>query len=182
MLGLGIASMTVPLSIENQIVAAIRRIMQAVDLHSRRLTEAIGLTGPQLAVLREAARSGPISISALARAVYLSQPTVTGILDRLAKRGLVERVRNVHDRRAVNISVTEQGRALLDRAPSLLQDRFHRELAKLEPWEQTMTLSILQRIAGMMDAEAIDASPLLVAGSVSDTGDKGHGDDGHEVS
>ena len=47
--------MGTPLSMENQIVAAIRRIMRAVDLHSRRLAEEHGLTGPQLATLQAAA-------------------------------------------------------------------------------------------------------------------------------
>ncbi len=155
----------VPFSVENQIVAAIRKIIQAVDLHSRRLVETVGLTGPQLAVLREATRRGPTPIGALAKAVHLSQPTVTGVLDRLARRGLVERTRDHSDRRAVNVRVTEAGRQLVESAPSLLQDRFHRRLEELQPWEQTLILSTLQRIAAMMDAESLDASPHLVTSS-----------------
>ncbi len=152
------------LSSEDQIVAALRRIIRAVDLHSRRLVEDYGLTGPQLAVLREAARQGQTSISALARAVHLSQPTVTGILVRLERGELVERRRDVSDRRAVNVTVTSTGHKLLNRAPSLLQDRFRNELAKLREWELTLTLAALQRIAEMMEAETLDASPVLVAG------------------
>lgn len=161
--------MTIAWSIENQIVAAIRRIIQAVELNSRRLVEEIGLTGPQLAVLREAARSGPLPVGELARAIHLSQPTVTGILNRLEKRGLVQRIRRSDDRRAVNVNVTDSGRELSTSAPSLLQDSFRRKLGQLEPWEQTMILSILQRIAGMMDAHTIDASPLLVTGSMAES-------------
>ena len=41
---------------EDQIVVAIRQIIRAVDLHSRRLVQAHGLTGPQLAVLQEVSR------------------------------------------------------------------------------------------------------------------------------
>ena len=55
------------LDLEDRIVAAIRRLMRAVDLHSRRLVDEFGLTGPQLATLQEAARLGPVSASALAR-------------------------------------------------------------------------------------------------------------------
>ena len=126
-----------------------------------------GLTGPQLATLREASRLGPTSVSALARAVHLSQPTVTGILDRLARQGLVERCRDESDRRTVKVSVTVEGHKLLANAPSLLQDRFRRELAKLHDWERTMTLATLQRIAEMMEAETLDASPVLFAGPVN---------------
>jgi len=147
---------------EDQILAAMRRITRAVELHSRRLVDEIGLTGPQLAVLREANRLGPLPIGELARTLYLSQPTVTGILDRLERRGLVERCRAQVDRRAVFISATDGGRKLLDEAPSLLQDRFRRELRKLQEWEQTQMLALLQRIAGMMEADAVDASVALM--------------------
>ncbi len=153
------------LSIEDQIVAAIRRIMRAVDLHSRHLAEEHGLTGPQLATLQATSRLGEASSAgALARAVHLSGPTVTGILDRLAKRGLVERARNGQDRRSVTITITQQGEEVMAAAPSLLQDRFRQELIRLEEWEQTTILATLQRIAAMMDAESLDASPLLVPG------------------
>jgi DNA-binding MarR family transcriptional regulator len=155
------------LSTEDQIVAAIRRIMRAVDLHSRHLAEEHGLTGPQLATLQAASRLGEASSTgALARAVHLSGPTVTGILDRLAKRGLVERSRDGQDRRSVTITITRRGEEVLAAAPSLLQDRFRAELARVEDWEQTMILAMLQRIAAMMDAESLDASPVLVQGPV----------------
>jgi len=149
---------------ENQIVAAIRRIMRAVDLHSRRLAEEHGLTGPQLALLQAAASLGESSTGVLARTVHLSGPTVTGILDRLTKRGLVDRTRSGQDRRSVTVRLTSDGEDVLAAAPSLLQDRFRQELIKLEEWEQTTILATLQRIAAMMDAESLDASPLLVPG------------------
>ncbi len=158
--------MGTPLSMDNQIVAAIRRIMRAVDLHSRRLAEEHGLTGPQLATLQAAASLGESSTGILARAVHLSGPTVTGILDRLAKRGLVDRARDGQDRRSVTVTLTHSGQEVLAVAPSLLQDRFRRELVRLEEWEQTMILAMLQRIAAMMDAESLDASPVLVPGPV----------------
>lgn len=154
------------LGTEDQIIAAIRRIIRGVDLHSRKLVEAFGLTGPQLAVLGAAARLGRISVSALARVVHLSQPTVTGILDRLVRRGLMERVREDRDRRSVIVIVTLQGHDVLVKAPSLLQDRFRRELTKLREWELTMTLGTLQRIAEMMEADGLEASPILVAGPI----------------
>ncbi len=151
---------------ENQIVAALRRIIRAIDLHSRRLAEEHGLTGPQLATLQAAANLGVSSTGALARAVHLSGPTVTGILDRLTNRGLVDRTRNGQDRRSVTVRLTCDGEDVLAAAPSLLQDRFRQELVRLEEWEQTTILATLQRIAAMMDAESLDASPLLVPGSL----------------
>ena len=151
------------LDLEDRIVASIRRLMRAVDLHSRRLVDEFGLTGPQLATLQEAARLGPVSASALARTVHLSGATMTGILTRLEKRGYVDRSRGAADRRTVIVTVTEAGQGVLSRAPSLLQDRFRVALGRLEEWEQLMMLANLQRIASLMDAEELDAAPHLVA-------------------
>lgn len=162
--------MSASLAIEDQIVAAIRRIMRAVDLHSRQLAIEHGLTGPQLAVLKAAAQLGAAaSTGALARAIHLSSPTVTGILDRLVKRGLVDRARSGQDRRSVTVTVTPAGEALLVAAPSPLQDRVRAELVRLEDWEQTMILANLQRLAAMMDADSIDASPVLESGPLDET-------------
>jgi len=153
--------------IEDQIVASIRRIIRAIDLQSRRLFDRHQLTGPQLTTLREAQRLGEAKTSGLARAVHLSQPTVSGILTRLEKAGLVERRRPEGDRRSVVIRVTDEGRRVLAEAPSLLQDRFRAELAQLEHWEQHWMLAALERIASMMDAESLDASPILETGPMS---------------
>jgi len=155
------------LSTEDQIVAAIRRIMRAVDLHSKKLVDRIGLTGPQLAALQEAERLGPTSPSDIARSAHLSQATVTGILQRLERRGLLVREPSQRDRRGVVVTVTEAGRAVLNQTPSLLQERFRSELASLQEWERNAILSTLQRVAGLMDAERLDASPHLISDTVS---------------
>jgi DNA-binding MarR family transcriptional regulator len=143
-------------------VVAIRRIMRAVDLHSRRLVEEHGLTGPQLAALREVEQKGPLSPAAIADRIHLSRGTVTGIVARLERRGLLERSPDQADRRSVRIDLTDLGRHVLSRAPSLLQERFRRELSSVEDWEQLLILSTLKRIASMMDASDLDASPHLV--------------------
>ena len=151
---------------EDEIVSALRRIVRAIDLRSRRLFEESGLTGPQLLVLREASRLSGAPISALARAVVLSQPTVSGIIDRLERRGMVRRARGTGDRRTVMVAVTVKGARTLRDAPSLLQDSFRSELARLKEWEQTQLLATLQRVAAMMDAEEIDAAPVLATGPI----------------
>jgi DNA-binding MarR family transcriptional regulator len=159
------------LDVEDRIVASIRRVIRAIDLHSRRLMDRYELTGPQLAILREAQRLDGVSPSALARAVHLSQPTVSGILSRLERRGLVCREQSAGDRRSVLIRVTPEGEAMLEEAPSLLQDHFRAELARLEDWERHWLLAALERIASMMDAQSIDAAPILQTGPVATSED-----------
>jgi len=158
-------SNTLPL--EEQVIAALRRITRAIDLHSRLLLHKNGLTIPQLTALLAILRLQPITVGALARDIHLGAATVTGILGRLEKRGLVSRTRGDLDRRSVVVELTYKGAELVVEAPSLLHDRWRRELAKLQEWEQTMILATLQRIASMMDAEDIEAAPVLVPGVVS---------------
>ncbi len=160
--------MLASLPLEDQVISALRRITRATDLHSRVLLQKHGLTSPQLSVLQAGSKLlQPVSVGAIAREIHLSQGTVTGILGRLEKRGFIYRSRDDRDRRSVVVELTPSGAELVNEAPSLLQDRFHRELARLEEWEQTMILATLQRIASMMDAGEIEAAPVLVPGVAS---------------
>ena len=156
--------MSDPLTLEEQVIVALRRITRAIDLHSRLLLQKHGLTSPQLAALKTVERLQPVTVGAVAEAIHLSQATVTGILDRLERRALLNRARGDRDRRSVLVQLTEEGAKLAKEAPSLLQERFHRQLTRLRQWEQTMILATLQRIASMMDAEQIEAVPVLVPG------------------
>lgn len=147
--------------IRDEILLALRQISQATDLQSRALLLRCGLTGPQLIVLRELHRFGRVPIGSLARRVSLSQATVTGIVERLEKRGLVERARDDSDRRRVLVQCTPQGREVSDDAPSVLQEQFAEELLHLADWEQNLILSSLQRVSAMMQADRLSAERIL---------------------
>jgi DNA-binding MarR family transcriptional regulator len=138
-------------ALEEQLVMALRRIARATELHSRQLSQQCGLTAPQLLTLQAIARLGSTTISALAKAIHLSQATLTGILDRLAQRNLIERTRNGTDRRTVNVVATPLGLGLLADVPPLVREPFLSELYQLPQWEQTQLLAALQRIAAMME-------------------------------
>ena len=147
-----------------QVVMALRRIIRVVEQHSRSLVSRYGLTGPQVTVLKELSGRGDLSIGELARGVSLSQATMTGIVVRLEKAGLVRRGRGAQDRRRVFVSLTEHGRDVADRTPPLLQDRFAGAFAGLQAWEQTQILSSVQRLVVMLEAKDIDATPMLATG------------------
>ena len=153
----------------DRVLTALRRIIRSIDLHSRRLAQQHSLTGPQLILMQAIDRSGEISTGELARRVSLSHATVTGILDRLQKRGLVVRRRSDSDKRKVMVKLHDSGRLLLEKAPSPLHERFVREFGELAEWEQTQILSSLQRIAFIMDADDVDAAPVLTSGSLTQT-------------
>ncbi|MDX1757003.1 MAG: MarR family transcriptional regulator [Marinobacter sp.] len=149
-----------------QVLVALRRVIRATDLHSKRLSKHAGLTGPQLLIMRTIRDLGEVTIGTIAEQVSLSQATVTTILDRLEHRKLVYRVRSTQDKRKVHAHLTEEGADILARAPQPLQEEFIEKFQSLQEWEQTMIISSLQRVANMMDADKIDASPVLDVGSV----------------
>ncbi len=150
-------------SISDRVLIALRQIIRSIDIRSKRLVKQFGLTGPQLLILQEIAGAGEITASELAKAISLSQATVTGILERLEKRNLIARRRSNSDRRRVKVSVTPNGRQLLGAAPPLMQESFLEEFDRLQNWEQHMILSTLQRLVAMMDAKQIEAAPILTS-------------------
>ena len=146
------------------VLTALRRVIRATDLHSKFLVKTTGLTAPQILLLQAIRDKERATIGELANSISLSQATVTTIVDRLEKRSLVKRVRSDEDKRKVHLYLTEAAEDILKNAPMPLQETFARQFDALPQWEQTMILSALQRVAEMMDAEDIDASPVLDVG------------------
>lgn len=153
-------------STADQVLVAIRKIIQRIDINSRSLVKRVGLTGPQLIILQAVTRSEPVAIGEVAKAISLSQATVTGIVERLEKRNLVMRERSLEDRRKVMVKATDEGRALLTSAPPLMQEAFVDKFNDLDDWEQAMILSSLQRLVSLMDAGTLEVGPFLATGPI----------------
>lgn len=149
-----------------EVLITLRRLIRATDLHSKQLVKTAGLTAPQLLLMQAIREKGQVTIGALAKEISLSQATVTTILDRLEKRGLVYRERSSEDKRKVHAYLTDKGMDFIRDAPTPLQEHFIRQFRDLREWEQSMIISSLQRVALMMDAEHIDASPVLDVGDL----------------
>ena len=83
---------------------------------SRRLTKGLasqfGLTGPQLTVVKLLETFENLSLSSLSERIRAQNSTVTGIIDRMEREGLVRRDRSTTDRRVVHISLSEKGQKL----------------------------------------------------------------------
>ena len=152
--------------IENQVLVALRRIIRSIDMHSRTLVKYYGLTGPQLVILQEISKHDDITPGRLAKAVSLSQATVSGILERLEKRNLIARRRSDTDRRRVLVRSTRQADHMLDTGPPIMQLSFVEAFNGLQAWEQTMILSSLQRLVSLMNAETLDAAPILATEAI----------------
>tara|TARA_R110002073_G_scaffold264362_2_gene427349 strand:- start:620 stop:1258 length:639 start_codon:yes stop_codon:yes gene_type:complete len=150
----------------DEVLVALRRVIRATDIHSKRLAKTTGLTAPQILLLQTIKDKGEMTIGELAASMSLSQATVTTILDRLEKRDLVYRERSTEDKRKVHAHLTEKALGTLKEAPTPLQEQFAKRFANLDEWERSMIIASLQRVARMMDAEDIDASPVLDLGDL----------------
>jgi DNA-binding MarR family transcriptional regulator len=150
-----------PADRSHKVLVALRQIIRATDLHSKRLFKQSGLTTPQIIVLQTIRDLGEVSTGQISERVNLSQGTVTSILDRLESRTLIERYRSVADRRVVHARLTRQGRAVLKKAPPLLHERFVTAFAALSASKQAQIVQTLEDVADMMGAGHIDAAPLL---------------------
>ncbi len=148
-----------------EVLSALRRIIRATDLHSKRLAREVGLTTPQTVVLQAVRDLGEVTSGALSRHASLSQGTVTTILDRLESRGLIERYRSASDRRVVHSRLTRRGRALLRKAPPLLHERFIEAFGDLPAARQRRIIKTLDEVAAMMGVTGLDAAPLLDSGA-----------------
>ena len=151
------------------IFRSLRRIMRAVDIHSRKLSAEFMVTGPQLLCLQTLHEDGPLTTSALAKLIHLSNSTVVGILDRVEQKGWVQRERSTGDRRVVLVDLTQQGEEFLAKAPGLLQDRLAQGLRSLPEKEQLEIAQALEKIVKLLEMDEHEVAPLLEAGPISES-------------
>ncbi len=137
-------------NISMQIMMRLRQIIQEMSRHSKQLQEKYNITLPQLICLKEVADHGPIAIGALTQIVFINNSTVTGIIDRLEKRKLVQRVRISQDRRQVHVEITQAGVKFLEDAPTPIHHRFIEKLEKMEAKDVSMLLWGLELLVDML--------------------------------
>ncbi|MCP1472129.1 DNA-binding MarR family transcriptional regulator [Sphingobium sp. OAS761] len=153
-------------SIASLTLRALRRVLRATDIGSRQLAAATGLTPSQLLVLREIDARGSATPSAIAQTLQFSQATITAIVDRLENLHYVQRQRSERDKRQLHLSLLPSGRVALDDAPDLLQKTFTDRFVQLPQWEQAMILASVERLSELLNAQNIDAAPLLDSGII----------------
>ncbi len=162
------ASVKEQAAVSDNVLVNLRRIIQAIDLHSRQLVRQHGITTPQLLILRQIQGKEALTVSQIAKQVSLKQATVTDILNRLERKGLVLRQKDTNDRRRVLVRETDLGKKILAAAPSPLQETFLKRFENLDDWKQSMILSSLQLVSSMMTDDEISAAPILSTGFLTD--------------
>ncbi|WP_420406123.1 MarR family winged helix-turn-helix transcriptional regulator [Nisaea sp.] len=144
----------------------LRRILRATENRARTLSRQSGLTASQLLLLQTLEDEGECTAGRIAGRLGITQATTTSLVQKLETKGLVVRKRGDTDRRTVWLTLSDSGRQKLADAPDSLHELFSRRFEKLDDWEQMMLMASLERVAAMLDAEEIDASPVLDIGAL----------------
>jgi DNA-binding MarR family transcriptional regulator len=144
----------VPAPIAPDIKPDVDSVLEAIlylNTESRRLTKEVArqveLTGPQLTVLKLLEGVGDLSLSALSERIRAQNSTVTGIIDRMEREGLVVRARSTEDRRVVHIRITEKGGRIARDVRVEPLEIFRAALQTLSARETRDLLAILTKVA-----------------------------------
>jgi DNA-binding MarR family transcriptional regulator len=113
----------------------------------RAIGEPLALRPVEFTILILAAFNPGATQKQLAQALALSAPNMTILLDRLAERGLLERVRSATDRRVQNIHLTPAGRKLARRAHETSLTMEQELLRHLSDGERVLLLELLHKVS-----------------------------------
>ena len=118
------------------------QIMMARKGHMLETAAAFELSPPQMWALRHLEPGRPLPMSALAELLHCDNSNVTGIVDRLESRGLVERRPAAHDRRVKHLIVTEHG--------AEVREQVGARISVPPPGFEKLTQDEQRRLAGLL--------------------------------
>lgn len=105
----------VPSSLE--ILKQLRVVIRAAQQHSLWIEKQCGVNGAQLWLMQELYEENDLRVGELAHRLAVHQTTTSNLIDALEKRSFVKKTRDPNDQRAVRVSLTGEGVALLLKAP-----------------------------------------------------------------
>jgi DNA-binding MarR family transcriptional regulator len=111
------------MSDSQRILDSIRRLVRMLRVSDRQAQSDLGVSGAQLFVLSELGRTPALSLNDLASRTLTDQSSVSVVVTRLVEAGLVTRDRDARDARRLVLNLTRSGRALLQHAPPVAQER-----------------------------------------------------------
>jgi MarR family transcriptional regulator, organic hydroperoxide resistance regulator len=139
-----------------QIVRTVKQVMDAFKQNVERHWKDLNLTGPQGMLLGTLAHNGEMKISDLSEKLGLSNSTVSGVLDRLEKQGLVERTRSEEDRRVVHVNLTPEFRKNAEQRFKDVERSFEEVVSKASTEELERILIGLETLKKLLDEQQRD--------------------------
>ena len=146
------------------------RIAEALEkatvLVMRHVVDRAGLTATAFQALTRLNEEGSARLTTLAAAEGIGQPSMTQLIQRLERQGLVSRLTDPEDGRAALVYVTEAGRALLAQQKQVRHDRLAELLATLSP-EDEATLSLAMHVTFPILRRLIDTATSPTSSSTA---------------
>ncbi len=139
----------------SEIMQSLRRIFKAIQDYSHEVSNKFGITGPQLWALKTISQNGKLSSGELTKKMYLHPSTITGVVDRLEKKGYVSRDRGQEDRRVTNVQLTPQGKKLVKRAPNPVQGKMIYGLRRLKKEKLNSIYDSVNKLVEIMEAQHV---------------------------
>ena len=130
------------LQLERQVCFALVVASRSVLAIYRPLLEPLGLTHPQYLVMLALWGETPLSVGRIGSLLQLDSPTLSPLLKRLQSAGLITRTRSGDDERQVDINLTDDGRALREKAlaiPPAVVEKLGMEIPELEALHAALT-------------------------------------------
>ena len=143
-----------------EVMATAARLMEAGALIARQIDQlaaSYGLNRAEGDVLFTLRRSGPpyrLLPSQLSEALLVSSGTLTSQLDRLERKGLIERIPHPTDRRSVEIALTDHGREMADKAVTIHVENERRMLSVLTGRERDALNRITTKLIDHVGSDA----------------------------
>ncbi len=131
-----------PLALEEQVCFALSVAARSVVGVYRPVLEPLGLTHPQYLVMLALWQHAPVRVAELSRLLQLDPGTLSPLLKRLERAGLLTRGKDPTDDRALAVDLTDEGRALRERAldvPSTIVERLGMSLDELRALHASLT-------------------------------------------
>lgn len=110
-----------------------------------------GFTPPQMHTLMWIGGEGPLTMGEIARRVGVTEKTVTGIVDRLETKGLVQRERDLNDRRVIRVYLTEDGVRTHEEMSSQVLARMTEFMSFLPDEDSSALVGIVQRLVTRLE-------------------------------
>lgn len=141
-------------------IRGLRTLVAALGRSARSVESRTGFTNAQLFLLRQLATAERMSVNDLARLARTSQSTVSSVLGRLVRAGLVVHRRAADDGRRAELSLTPAGRRLLRRAPTPPTESLFEALESLTDPEARALATGLLALLKLLSLEP-DEAPML---------------------
>jgi len=130
----------------------IPEFISKIRVHEAERLNSYGITPSQYFTLFLLQDEGPCMLKNLGEKLNIAMPTVSGIVLRLDRDGMVEKTASSNDRRVVLVGITRKGQRLLEDIRRNRMEQLSKRLQEFPPEEIEIFFKVLQRIVGLLES------------------------------